>query len=124
MDAEDPSLKDIIRRISAELIESQDERRRSGEAAVFEVSSLDIELNFVVTNSRSGNLGMDLKVVKGGGERRYDEQQVQRLVLHLTAPNAGHKADGTYSYYDEAPPVRPRRAWSSSTEAEEREVES
>ncbi|WP_126349481.1 trypco2 family protein [Kocuria rosea] len=111
MDTSEPSLKDIIRRVSNELLESQEERRQFGEAAVFEVASLDIELNFVVTESKSGNLGMDLKVVSAGGNRHYEEQQVQRLVLHLTAPKHQDNADQTYPFYDDkAMPVRPRRA--------------
>ena len=85
MDTWEPDLAAIIRKISDELLESQDQRIREGRPAVFRVGSLDVELNFVVTRSRTGSGGIDLRVVTLGGELASETQHVQKVTVHLDA---------------------------------------
>jgi hypothetical protein len=115
-DDDSPGLGEIIRRVSDELLDAQAARRASGREAVFEVSALDIELNFVVTRSRLGRGGIDLKIVSAGGEMQYESQQVQKVTVRLAAP-AERPESATYDFYDPAPPVRPRRDFSGGPAA-------
>lgn len=84
------SLKDLIRRVQVELTESQLEREQRGEPALFEVESLTLEVNFVVTKSRGGSGGFEFKVltfggIKADGDVEHQEQQVHKIVLSLKA---------------------------------------
>jgi hypothetical protein len=79
----DVTLTDLIERVSKDLLRSEERRREAGRPAVFEVASLDIEISFVVVQSKKRSGGVDLKVVRGDGEKQYQDQQVQRITVHL-----------------------------------------
>ena len=115
---DEPLIGDIIARVSEELLASQQARRADGRPAIFEVASLEIELNFTVTESKSGQGGLDLKVISVGGERKYDQQQVQRIVVHLAAA-ADSDDDGTDPFFDQATRVRPRRSFTADAATED-----
>ena len=102
----DVSVKALIRHVTRELIESREERREAGDPAVFEVDSLDIEISFVVTESTTGSGGFDLRVIRAGLDKHYDEQAVQRITLHLRAPEPGAAGE---EGFDLIAPLRPRR---------------
>jgi len=83
-------VKDLIRRVHQELLESQQEREKSGEHPIFEVESLTIEVNFVIVQSKEakGEVGFKLiTVAEGdlGGTKSYQQQQIQKITLSLTA---------------------------------------
>jgi hypothetical protein len=86
-------IKDLIRRVHQELLESQKEREECGEVAIFEVEKMTIEVNFVVTDSKEAKGGLDFKIITIGGldlggKAEYQQQQVHKIVLSLTAlPN-------------------------------------
>lgn len=107
------SMKALIRRISDELLESQRERQLQGLPAVFEVQGLDIEVSFVVTESRQGGGGFDLRVIKADGSMKYEDQSVQKVTLHLGVPSARPvvtrpDVDDDPLVFDDELPVRPR----------------
>ena len=82
------SLKNLIRRVQVELMESQLEREQRGEAALFKVESLTLEVNFVVTKSMGGSGGFEFKVltfggIKAGGDVEHQEQQTHKIILSL-----------------------------------------
>ena len=79
------SIKDLIFRVQQELIESQTERTKSGREPLFEVETLTIEINFVVTTTTDAKGGIDLKLVTVEGGKQYENQQVQKITLQLTA---------------------------------------
>lgn len=107
---QDISLRELIRTISDELIASRDERVASGRPPVFEVDALDIEVGVVVTRSRTGSGGIDLKVVRGDAERSYENQAVQRVTLHLRAADLSAVPE-EFTDFDATTPLRPRRAF-------------
>jgi hypothetical protein len=72
------TIADVIRAVSDELIQSRTERIRSGRPPVFEVSSLDIELSFIVTTTKKGGGGVDLKVLRGEVSKSYEETKKSR----------------------------------------------
>jgi hypothetical protein len=110
---DDVSVKELIQRISEDLLESEQERTASGRRAVFEVAELTIEVSFLVSRSRQGQGGIDLKVVSAGGEAKRADERTQRMTLRLVTPSrarTGSGGDEEFSQldYDDALPVRPR----------------
>jgi Trypsin-co-occurring domain 2 len=106
---QDVSVKELIQKVSEELLESQQERLASGRRAVFEVSELDIEISFVVSRSRQGRGGINLQVVTAGGTVGLDDQRTQRMTLKLVAASSGDTPGLRSLDYDDDLPVRPRR---------------
>ena len=118
---EEISVKELIQKISEDLLESEQERTARGQRAVFEVSELTVELAFVVSRTRQGRGGIDLRVVSVGGDIGRANEQTQRMTLRLIAvggaeERAGRAAsqagaertDMTRLDYDDVLPVRPR----------------
>jgi hypothetical protein len=101
-------IKDLIRRVDSELRESQAEREASGQAAIFAVEKLTLEVNFVVTESAQGKGGLDFKIITIGGEKGYEQQQVHKVTLQLAA--VPQRAPGSLALTDleEEPRFRPR----------------
>jgi Trypsin-co-occurring domain 2 len=81
----DLSLKDLIRAVSNELTASREERLAEKRPAIWEVSELTIEANFVVTNSGGGGGGFDIKILKADAHIDHSEQSVQKIVVTLKA---------------------------------------
>src|SRR5215470_4052788 len=81
----DLSLKNLIRAVSDELLESRRERLAAGIPALFEIENLTIEVSFVVTESKGGGGGFDLKVIKADANVKYDKEQVHKVALTLKA---------------------------------------
>jgi Trypsin-co-occurring domain 2 len=106
---QDVSVKELIQRVSEELLEAQQERLAGGRRAVFEVSELDIEISFVVSRSKQGRGGIDLQVVTVGGTIGLDDQRTQRMTLKLVAASSGDTPELKNLGYDDDLPVRPRR---------------
>ncbi|GAA3767747.1 trypco2 family protein [Streptomyces phyllanthi] len=122
------TVKELIRKLSEDLLESERERKQSGRRAVFEVAELTVELEFTVSRSRQGRAGLDLHVVDVGGEAGRTNAHSQRMTLRLVAAGAKippfgddesaatqagvNAAPATSSFvpldYDEVLPVRPR----------------
>ena len=97
---DDLSMRDLIRAVTRELLDSQADRERAGDPAVFEVKELTIEISFVATTSTHGSGGFDLKVIKADTGVQYDKQSVHTVTLTLKAVD-DNDATGTIE--------RPRR---------------
>lgn len=81
-------VKDIIRRVHSELIESQTERENNNEPPLFIVDKLTLEVNFTVTENTGVGGKFDLKVITADSAKTVEEQQVHKITLTLTAnPN-------------------------------------
>jgi len=83
-------VKDLIRRVHQELLDSQKERQECEEGPMFEVERLTIEVNFVVTHSTEAHGGLDFKIITIGGagvgaNAEYQHQQVHKITLSLVA---------------------------------------
>ena len=91
-------IKDVIRKVQQELIESQKEREESGILPLFEVDSLELEIHFIVRQQSEGRAGLSFAVVDAEAEHNYSREQVQKMTLRL-------KRAETDSY-DFSPPFR------------------
>ena len=84
------SLKELIRGVQQELIESQKERQEKGDPSLFEVEKLTLEINFVVTRSQGGKGSFEVKVLTFGGfnlggEGNFQQQKIHKITLSLKA---------------------------------------
>lgn len=79
------SLAELIRAVHEELIKSQLERESDDLAPLFEVDTLELEVNFVVGETKSAEAGCDIKVVSVGGDMEWAKQQVHNVKLTLKA---------------------------------------
>lgn len=86
-------IRELIRRAHAELLQSRDERERAGLPPIFEVQSLTIEVNFVATESREIEGGIDFRVITAGGQKHFEQQQVHKLTLALGAVAGASSGD-------------------------------
>jgi len=82
-------LKDLIRQVKQELLAVISEREELGEAPIFALNDLTLEVNFVVATEGKigGNVSVKLLAVAGlnaNGERKYSREQVHRVTLHLS----------------------------------------
>jgi hypothetical protein len=82
-------IKDLIRRVHAELYASCAERERAKEEPLFQVDSLALEVNFVVTRSAGVNGGLDFKIITAGAKGEYEQQQVHKVTLMMSAIPVG-----------------------------------
>ena len=78
-------LKELIRSIHTELVESQADREQTGMPPLFSVNGLDLEMHFTV--SETGHTGgkIDLKIISVGSDHTIKEEQIHRITLHLRA---------------------------------------
>ena len=104
----DVSVGDVIRKISEELVAARTQRIETGKPPVFEVNSLDLEISFVVTESRTGSGGIDVKVIRGDVGKTHSDEAVQRVTLHLTATKLEAGLE-EFQDFDASTPLRPRR---------------
>jgi hypothetical protein len=69
--------------VHKELLESEKERKKDGMESLFVVDDLTIEVNFIASETKDVEGGLDFKIVTAGGARQYQDQQVHKITLHL-----------------------------------------
>ena len=62
---------------------TQKEREESGILPLFEVDSLELEINFIVRQQSEGRAGLSFAVVDAEAEHNYSREQVQKMTLRL-----------------------------------------
>ena len=105
MPEDDLSLKTLLQAVSEELRSSRSERLAQGLPPLFEVQDLTIEVSFVVTESKGGGAGFDLKVVRADGTVKYDRESVHKVTLTLKALS---ESDVLIPDLRDTLPIRPR----------------
>jgi hypothetical protein len=101
-------VRELIRRVHQELLESREERQKSGAPAIFQVEGMTIEVNFVAIDTKGVRGGLDFKVITAGGEKHYENQQVHKITLSLGAlPYQGD--DAGFKNLEAEPNFRPRQ---------------
>jgi hypothetical protein len=105
---EEVTFGDLIKKITSDLWESFETRKREGRVPLFELSGLDLEIAFVVTSQGKGGLGFDVKIVRADGEYSRENQAVQRAVVHLSAITSGDSVPELEDF-GESLPLRPRK---------------
>lgn len=88
------SLKELLHAVRRELAESEREREKSGETALFRTEELVLEVNFVLTQTNDAKGGVEIKVLTFGGVNfgageSYQHQQIHKVTLKLKAVPPG-----------------------------------
>lgn len=75
------SISELVAAVRKELNRIGSERVARGEQGLFQLSKMELCVQFVVTVDTSMTGGFDLKVVSVGGEKEVSSQQVQSVTL-------------------------------------------
>ncbi|ENO2185825.1 trypco2 family protein [Vibrio alginolyticus] len=92
---------ELIRKVHDELRESQERRELEGHEALFEIDTLTIEANFIVTEHESEGGGFDFKILKYNANASNKNETIHKIVLQLKAnqnPFEDDEYDGGGSY--------------------------
>jgi hypothetical protein len=90
------NLAELVTAIRDELEQLDKKRNESGREALFRLSSLELELNFIVQESNSAKGGFDIKVVSLGADLGIRTEQIQKVVLKYEV--ATKNAVGLWAY--------------------------
>lgn len=77
------SIKDLIQHARHEIEAAARERIEKDQLPLMRVESVTIEANVVITEAREGKGGIDLKVVTASGNKKFENQQVQKIIVVL-----------------------------------------
>ena len=80
-------IKDLVRQVHKELLESQQEREAKGDSALFKVEKLTIEANFIVTDDQQTSAGIGFHLLKADAKVNYKTEQVHKVTLKLGLEN-------------------------------------
>ena len=76
-------LPDLLRRLRAEILESQENAKHDSSGPFFEVTEVALEAHVVVTERDQANGGFDIKVVAMGGEAELQRERLHKVTLTL-----------------------------------------
>ncbi|MBY5524446.1 trypco2 family protein [Rhizobium leguminosarum] len=90
-------IKDVISNLRLQL-EALDEERRSADLpSLFSLSSVEVELSFIVRESDDDKIGFDIKVISAnmGGSQAQESIQKMKIILIPTDQDAADGLLGT-----------------------------
>jgi len=76
-------IKDVLHAVRAQLIEAEQERINRGLMPLFQVQSLDLELQAIVEEDNKTKGSAEIKIVGAGFERSSRQQHTTKITLHL-----------------------------------------
>ena len=78
-------IKELVAGVKEELVKSEEERILRGEAPLFIVKDLDLEISFVIRASTKHSSGARFQVLVIDNELQTGAERIQKLTLHMTA---------------------------------------
>lgn len=82
---------ELIEKVKSDLEKVDRQRIERDEAALFNVESFDLEINFVVKEGQSTSATGEYKVLTVGGTSQVSSEKVQKIVLHLKTAEMGQE---------------------------------
>ena len=76
-------LKDFINALKGELVKMEQERTDKSEAAIFDITGIDLEISFIVRTSSQQKSGVEYQVVTAESQIQNGMERVQKLTMHL-----------------------------------------
>ena len=77
-------IKDLIRSVQLQLIESENERKRNNLPPLFNVKELEIEMSVIIENSANTDCGVSLKILDASHNINIKKEQIHKLRLILS----------------------------------------
>lgn len=75
----------LIKRVTEELRKAEGDRRKADHKAIFKVEKFDLEVNFVVKMSDSGEAKFSIEPLTLGGKEEIAREKIQKVILHMSA---------------------------------------
>jgi hypothetical protein len=76
-------LQEFINAIKGELVKMEKDRTDKNEAAVFDITGIDLEISFIVRTSAQQKSGVEYQVVTAESQIQNGMERVQKLTMHL-----------------------------------------
>jgi len=76
-------IESLLSRVRSELVQAAQSLKSSGKDPLFALRSFDIEVNFVVKQSRTARGELNTQLVAVSTDTQVDKEQVQKVVVHL-----------------------------------------
>jgi hypothetical protein len=92
------NLIELVSAIRDELEQLDKARTEAGRQALFHLSAMELELNFIVEENSSAKGGFDIKVVSLGGDVGIRTEQIQKAVLKFNVPPSAKYVLGSQVY--------------------------
>jgi hypothetical protein len=73
----------LINQVRADLENLEVKRESAGVQPLFELQSFDLEVSFVVKQSRKATGSFETEVITVGGEAEHSNEATQRITLHM-----------------------------------------
>ena len=84
------NIDNLIGKVREELARTDMKLREANEANMFQLDEFVLELNFVVKSGTTGNAGVKTELIAVGAGQEYSEEQVQKITLKMSVPEARH----------------------------------
>jgi hypothetical protein len=85
LDNEGLGIQELVRRVQAEVEQSEDSRIRSGIAPLFELNDFDLEINFVVKTRTTAQGELEYHFVTVNSESEVSSEKTQKITLRMKA---------------------------------------
>jgi hypothetical protein len=83
----------LIDKVRMELHKAEELRKAQQSDALFQIETFDLEVNFVIKSSETGDGGVKVEPVTIGGKSEIATEKIQKITLHM-------KAIGPQDYYE------------------------
>ncbi len=99
------NISTLILEVRKELEKADLQMRTAGKQALFQLSSMELELNFVVKTSSEVKGGFDLKIVSLGSKLAEAGEEVQKITVKFDASDEAirSKLPGTRGFNEDKP---------------------
>ena len=78
-------VKDLVQRVKSELVQLEEERLKSNQPALFELSEFKLEIKFVVSEKTTTSGKVEYEVVTVGGDQTFSAEKVQTITINMKA---------------------------------------
>jgi Trypsin-co-occurring domain 2 len=75
----------LVENVKNDLEQIDIDRIKQNKAALFNVKTFDLEINFIAKKTNSSDAKFDYQVVTLGGGEEVSQEQVQKIMLHFEA---------------------------------------
>jgi hypothetical protein len=82
------NIDNLISKVREELTRTDEKLRAANEANMFQLDEFVLELNFVVKSGTTANAGVKTELIAVGAGQDYTEEQVQKITLKMSVPEA------------------------------------
>jgi hypothetical protein len=99
------NIDNLISKVREELAATDLKLRQANQANMFQLDEFVLELNFVVRNGTNANAGVKTELIAVGAGEEYAKEQVQKITLKMSIPEAHRDTLARGTVEHRKPPV-------------------